>query len=139
MLIFSEVLAMKTHLKHLLVLALMVLIFGGCQNPSDLNTDNLTKVEFKWGTTPQVSAHVSDKLFCSHLSRYLLGLYFDQNGNSYYKYPKGYDKDKYKELYNYEECLKKFYDDACEKVFGTKYYKEGTVIDLKICIFFLKT
>lgn len=137
---------MKTHLKYLLGLVFTVLIFGGCQNPSGPETpevneppvietpednSNLTKVEFSQGKYPQVSAHVSDKAFCSHLSRYLLGLYSDQNGNSYYKYPKGYDKDKYKELYNNEECLKKFYEDAFEEVFGTKYYKEGTTIDLK--------
>ena len=125
---------MKTFLKHLLVLALMVLVFSGCQNPSGHETPEdtakLTKVEFRWGTLHDIGDCVGR--FETYTPMYLLDLHFDSDLNSYvYDFPEGYDLDSYRELIKDEERFKKFSEDAFEKVFGTKYYKEGTIIDLK--------
>lgn len=141
---------MKTHLKHLLALALMVLIFSGCQNSSgpetpEVNeppvvetpedTSNLTKVEFIWASSPcldEPNTNQSETRFRSYAPLYLLDLHFDSELNSYaYGLPEGYDKTSYSELIKDKERFKEFSEDAFEKVFGTKYYKEGTVIDLK--------
>lgn len=130
---------MKTFLKHLLVLALMVLVFSGCQNPSGPETpEDLTKVEFRWGEYYQVAGHTStDGQFYSYISRYFLGLRSkslddcDYDCDYVYDYPEGYDSVSWQEIRKDEERLKEFYEDAFEKVFGTKYYKEGTTIDLK--------
>lgn len=134
---------MKTHLKHLLGLALMVLIFSGCQNPPETpevneppvvetpeDISNLTKVEFRWGTEPNVGSF--KKSFENFSPRYLLDLHFDSDLNDYaYGIPEFYYTDEYKEIRKDEESFEKFSKDVFEKVFGTKYYKEGTVIDLK--------
>lgn len=124
---------MKTHLKHLLGLVLTVLIISGCQNPSGPeipeDMDNLTKVEFKWATCPEVGSWIGS--FEGHSPMYLSGLYYDSELNDYaYGLPEGWDWSDYVELFKDKERFKKFSDDAFEKVFGTKYYEEGTVIDL---------
>lgn len=122
---------MKHFFRTLLGLVLMVLIFSGCEDPSRLEVPEGAKVEFVWGTSSQVGHQFENNLFMKKIVRYILGLESDQNGNYYYSYPKGYDKDKYNELCNNEEYLKKFYEDGFEEVFGTKYYKEGTIINLE--------
>ena len=48
-----------------------------------------------------------------------------------YDFPEGYDKNSYPELIKDKERLREVNEDAFEKTFGTKYYKEGEVIDLK--------
>ena len=129
---------MKKHLKFLLGLALIVLILGGCQNPSGPETPevneppvvetpednaNKTKVEFVWAAI--------DENFESQAPKYFLDLHFDSELNSYvYGIPEGYDFDSYKSLIQDTERFKKFSEDAFEEAFGTKYYKEGTTIDL---------
>lgn len=138
---------MKKHLKFLLGLALIVFVFSGCQNPSGSETpevkeppvveipednSNKTKVEFRW-CTKRVTSNTNEieVLFEYYIPRYLLNLYFDSELNDYvFGFPEDYSLNSYLELY-YNENFKKFSDDAFEKVFGTKYYEEGTVIDLK--------
>lgn len=129
--IFSEVVIMKHTFRTLLGLVLLVFVLAGCSNPAGPEIPEGAKVEFVWGTNPQVSSNYKDKLFYYELSRYLLGLESDQNGNNCsYKYPEDY-KTKYEDYSGTsEEYFKKLYEDAFEKVFGTKYYKEGTSIDL---------
>lgn len=142
---------MKTHLKHLLGLALMVLIFSGCQNPSvpetpDVNEPpvvetpeenaRLVKVEFVWGANPQISKINKNRLAYSHLYRYLSDLHKNENGNYVFDFPEGYDEARYYAMYDdidnvSDEDFKKLCEDAFEEVFGKKYYKEGTTIDLK--------
>lgn len=138
---------MKTHLRFLLVLVSMMFVLGGCQNPSgpeipevneppvvEIPKDNvkLTKVEFRWGAVQELGGICGR--FEIYSPMYLLGLYDDPNSelNDYlYGFPEGYDTDSYIELCLDTERFKKFSEDAFEKVFGTKYYEEGTVIDLK--------
>lgn len=126
---------MKHICKTLLGLVLMVFIFGGCQDPSRPEIPEGAKVEFVWGTDPQVSTRYdmnkeSDrKLFYFKLSKYLLCLESNQNENNSYSYPKGYE-DTYTNFNDAkEDYLKKLCEDTFERVFGTKYYKEGTTID----------
>lgn len=119
---------MKTHLKHLLGLALMVLVLAGCSNPAgpEIPEDNvkLVKVEFVWDER--------DEDFEGYALKYFLGLYFDQKLECYvYDFPEDFDKNSYPELLENTKRLKEVNDDAFEKAFGTKYYKEGDVIDLK--------
>lgn len=124
---------MKTHLKFLLGLVLMVLVFSGCEDPSRLEIPEGVKVEFVWGTSSQVTDtyYTKDNMIYSDLYRYFSDLHKDEEEKWVFEYPKGYDRDKYLELYNNEECLKKLYEDEFEKVFGIKYYEEGTTIDLE--------
>lgn len=147
---------MKHTFKTLLGLVLVVFVLAGCSNPAgpeipevneppvvEIPEENvkLTKVEFKWGEEPDTT-RLNKDYFSRSYARYLLDLrskslddcsydcdYADGCGYVY-DYPEGYDRVSYKELRNDPERFKKFSDDAFEKVFGTKYYKEGTVIDL---------
>lgn len=126
---------MKTHLKHLLGLALMVLVLVGCSNPAgpEIETpvvetpeENVksVRVEFEW--------RILDEKISAYIPQYLLDLHFDSELNSYaYGIPEGYDFDSYSKLYNNTELFLDFFEDAFEQVFGTKEYKEGEVIDLK--------
>ena len=145
---------MKKHLKFLLGLALIVLIFGGCQNPSGPETpevneppvvetpednSNKTKVEFKYYPNKIGTGHsvtFGNKLFFDTCIRYFLDLRprslddcdydYSYNYKYVYEYPENYDD----KLLDDVELLKKSFEDAFEKVFGTKYYEEGTTIDL---------
>lgn len=136
---------MKHTFKTLLGLVLVVFVLAGCSNPAGPETPEvneppvvetpeenikLTKVEFRWGTEPEVGDIVN--LFESYNPLYLLDLHFDQELKDYfYGFPEGYDLESYIELLKDTKRFKKFSDDAFETVFGTKYYEEGTVIDLK--------
>ena len=142
---------MKHTFKTLLGLVLVVFVLAGCSNPAgpetpEVNetpvvetpedTSNLTKVEFRWGENPDTT-RLNEKSFLKSYPRYLLGLRSKLLGDCeydcdyVYDYPEGYDGVSYKELRNDPERFKKFSDDVFEKVFGTKYYEEGTVIDLE--------
>lgn len=132
---------MKTHLKHLLGLALMVLVLAGCSNPAgpkipevneppvvETPEDNvkLTKVEFKWGTKSELRAVGKLK---KASPRYLLGLRFDDD-KLVYDYPKGYTKDSYTEFKKTVD-FENFYKETLEEVFNKKEdYKKGDKIDL---------
>lgn len=136
---------MKKHLKFLLGLALIVFVFSGCQNSSGSETpevneppvvetpednSNKTKVEFRWGTKRVISSNISSEeiLFEYESLKYFL----DSDLNDYvYGYPEDYPKDSYDELWLDTERFKKFSEDVFETVFGTKYYEEGTKIDLE--------
>lgn len=140
MLIFSEVLNMKTFLKHLLVLALMVLVFSGCQNPSGPETpEDLTKVEFRWCSYLKEGYSSSGDNydnFCVTYPAYLLDLHIESNNYVYGcpefdKYPEGYGELDYTDLCMKEDLFKKFSEDVFEKFFGTKYYKQGEKINLE--------
>lgn len=136
---------MKHTFKTLLGLVLVVFVLAGCSNPAgpeipEVNEPpvvetpeenvKLVKVEFRWGTEPEVGDLVS--AFESYNPLYLLDLHFDQELKDYfYGFPEGYDLESYIELLNDTERFKEFSKDAFETVFGTKYYEEGTVIDLK--------
>ncbi len=141
---------MKTHLRFLLVLVSMMFVLGGCQNPSGSETpevneppvvetpednSNKTKVEFRWCT--YYSKYIDNPSiysingFETYSPMYLLDLHSDSEGNYVYDLPEGYDVPSYLDLRNDEVLFKEFSNDAFEKVFGTKYYEEGTVIDLK--------
>lgn len=140
---------MKTHLKHLLALALMVLVFGGCQNPSgpetpEVNeppvvetpedTSNLTKVEFRWSKYPDVGDWKGgfEKWSSLYLSELRLNSDPDLKAYKYaYDLPEGCNDISSYIKFTEEEGFEKFSKDVFEKIFGTKYYKEGTVIDLK--------
>ena len=153
MLIFSEVLTMKHTFKTLLVLVLVVFVLAGCSNPAGPETPEvneppvietpevneppvietpeenvkLVKVEFKWSTEPDIGSTLGGLKTVS--PRYLLGLRFDSENNLVYDYPKGYDKDSYKEFTKTVDW-DNFYKDALEEVFITKYYEEGEIINL---------
>ena len=122
---------MKHIFRTLLGLVLVVFVLAGCSNPagpefSEIPEDNdkLTKVEFRWAE--------QDENFENYAPQYFLDLHFDFELDSWiYGLPEGYDFDSYSELIKDTERFKKFSEDAFEKAFGTKYYKEGTVIDLK--------
>lgn len=124
---------MKTHLKFLLGLVLIVLVFSGCEDPSRLEIPEGTKVEFKWCTCFNKNINNSSS-FRLMFPRYLLSLRNEGENegenNWVFDYPEGYNSDSYIELMEDEERFKKFSDDAFEEVFGTKYYKEGTQIPL---------
>ena len=132
---------MKTHLRFLLVLVSMIFVLGGCQNPAGPeipvvetpeDNDNKTKVEFRW-CTKRVISDIPDaeELLEIYSPMYFLDLHFNSELKDYaYGIPEGYDLDSYLELLNSED-FEKFSDDTFEKVFGTKYYEEGTVIDLE--------
>ncbi|MBQ5848606.1 MAG: hypothetical protein IIW49_06785 [Treponema sp.] len=147
---------MKHTFKTLLGLVLVVLFLAGCSNPAgpeipevneppvvevpEVNeppvvetpedTSNLTKVEFKWGTNTDVGS--TRGTFEAYSPLYILDLHFDTELNDYvYGFPEGYDLESYVELLNDKERFKEFSDDVFEKFFGTKYYKEGTTIDLE--------
>lgn len=140
---------MKHTFKTLLVLVLVVFVLAGCSNPAGPETPEvneppvvetpeenvkLVKVEFVWGTCPNV--YLSESYFKRVWPKHLLGLRSKSLGDCdydcdyVYDYPEGYDINSYKELRNDKELFQKFSDDAFEKVFGTKYYKEGDKIDL---------
>lgn len=122
---------MKTHLKFLLGLVLIVLVFSGCEDPSRLEIPDGAKVEFVWGTNPQVSnVYMSDTTFYVNFHRYFSALHQNKEKKWVFEYPKGYDRDKYLKLWDNEEDLKKLYEKAFEEALGNKYYKEGTIIDL---------
>lgn len=119
---------MKHIFRTLLGLVLMVLVFSGCEDPSRLEIPEGATVEFVLDVNSQVSTNFDAKTFYAHLSRYLLGLESDKNGE-HYEYPKDYDR--YNDFVNTsEEDFKKLYEDAFKKAFGTKYYKKGTIINL---------
>lgn len=145
MLIFSEVLTMKHTFKTLLGLVLVVLFLAGCSNPAGPETPEvneppvvetpevnvkLTKVEFKWSTAYNISN--STRNVRTYIPIYLLGLYYDSELERYfYDFPENYSLESYKSLIKDKDAFDKFYNDTFEEIFGTKYYKEGTVIDLK--------
>lgn len=122
---------MKHTFKTLLGLVLVVFALAGCSNPAgpeipEIPEDDvkLFKVEFVWDER--------NEGFENYALKYFLGLYCDEKENYFYGLPEGYDSESYSNLVkNDRERLKKLTEDAFEKVFGTKYYKEGTVIDLK--------
>lgn len=132
---------MKTHLKHLLGLALMVLVLAGCSNPAgpEIETpvvetpeDNakLIKVEFRWCTYYNKFKNTDGVK--TYAPMYLLDLHYESDLKSYaYGFPEGYNLDSYSKLLNDEEHFNEFSKDAFEKVFGTKYYKEGAEINLE--------
>lgn len=130
MLGFSEVLTMKHTFKTLLGLVLVVFVLAGCSNPTgpeipEIPEDDvkLVKVEFVWDER--------DEDFEGYAFKYFSGLYFDETEQSYvYDFPEDFDKNSYPELLENTKRLKEVNDDAFEKAFGTKYYEEGTEIDL---------
>lgn len=128
---------MKHTFKTLLGLVLVVFVLAGCSNPAGPEISEGAKVEFVWGTDPYLSTksdltNESNKtLLYFKLSKYLLCLESNQNENNSYSYPKGYE-DTYTNFSKAEEdYLKKLCEDTFERVFGTKYYKEGTPIPLE--------
>lgn len=135
---------MKHFFRTLLGLLLVILVLAGCSSPvgpeiPEIPEDNtrLVKVEFVWGVNPQIfevydiNNERGRKLFYYHLSRYLLCLRSNQNGNNQYEYPKGYE-DKYKDFSGTsEEYFKKNCEDVFEEVFGTKYHQEGEEVNLE--------
>lgn len=136
MLIFSEVLTMKHIFKTLLGLVLMVFVLAGCSNPAGPEILEGAEVEFVWGANPQISKINKNRLAYSHLYRYLSDLHKNENGNYVFDFPEGYDEARYYAMYDdidnvSDEDFKKLCEDAFEEVFGKKYYKEGTTIDLK--------
>lgn len=122
---------MKHTFKTLLGLVLMVFVLAGCSNPAGPEIPDGATVEFVWGTNPQVSTTYGDGTFYFKLSKYLLCLNSDQNENNSYGCPKGYEDI----FINFDDANKDYYKKLCEdifeEVFGTKYYEEGTTIDLK--------
>lgn len=148
MLIFSEVLTMKHTFRTLLGLVLVVFVLAGCSNPAGPETpevneppvvevpeDNarLVKVEFRWGTNHIVNWE-DKNMFTFYSPIYLLDLHFDSELNGYvYDLPEGYILNSYREFWKDEkdtEVFEQFLDNIFKETFGTKYYKEGTVIDL---------
>lgn len=126
---------MKTHLKFLLGLVLMVFVFSGCQDPSRFEIPEGAIVEFVWATDSQVSSSISsNKQVYSDLYRYFSDLHEEEKDKWVFKYPKGYDESEYDELYMNKNNDDKYFKELCEKVFeealGSKYYKKGTTIDL---------
>lgn len=140
---------MKHTFRTLLGLILVVFVLAGCSNPTgpetpEVNeppvvetpedTSNLTKVEFRWATKPNIDWRY-EGMFELYSPLYLLDLHFDSELNDYvYDLPEGYTRDSYLKFWNDEkdtEVFKQFLDDVLKETFGTNYYKEGTVIDLK--------
>lgn len=126
---------MKHTFKTLLGLVLVVFALAGCSNPAGPEILEGAEVEFVWGANPQISKINKNRLAYSHLYRYLSDLHENENGNYVFDFPEGYDEARYYAMYddinNYsDEYFKKLCEDAFEEVFGTKYYKEGTTIDL---------
>lgn len=121
---------MKHTFKTLLGLLLVVFVLVGCSSPvgpefSEVPEDDVKLVEVKFIWDEQ------DTVFENYALKYFLGLYCDEEENYFYGLPEGYDPDSYSNLVkNDRERLKKLTEDAFEEVFGTKYYKEGTTIDL---------
>lgn len=128
---------MKHTFRTLLGLVLVVFVLAGCSNPagpefSEIPEDNtrLVKVEFEWCTYHK--NHKNTDGVKTYAPMYLLDLHWDSELKSYaYGFPGDYDLDSYSKLLYDEERFNEFSKDAFEKVFGTKYYEEGTIVDLK--------
>lgn len=119
---------MKTHLKFLLGLVLMVLVFSGCEDPSRFEVPEGATVEFRWCSC--FEKEFTDKgTWELNYPRYLLSLSENEELKSY-DYPKGYNPTSWGDLRSNKESFKEFSKSIFEKVFGTKYYEEGTTIDL---------
>lgn len=130
MLIFSEVVIMKHTFRTLLGLVLVVFVLAGCSNPAGLEIPEGAKVEFVWGEDRYVNGNSG--VFEDVVTRHLSDLHEEGKDNWVFEYPEGYDLVKYNDLYNNNKVeFKKLYEKAFEEAFGTKYYKEGTTIDLK--------
>ena len=139
---------MKHTFRTLLGLVLVVFVLAGCSNPAGPETPeviespvvetpeenvNLVKVEFRWATKSNIDWRY-EGMFELYSPLYLLDLHFDSELNAYvYDLPEGYILNSYREFWKDEkdtEVFEQFLDNIFKETFGTKYYKEGTVIDL---------
>lgn len=124
---------MKHFFRTLLGLVLMVFVFSGCEDPSRLEIPDGATVEFVWGESPWVDSNIelNENSFKYVVTRYLSDLHKDGGGNWVFEYPKGYDLDKYNDLYNNNKVdFEKLYEKTFEEALGTNFYEEGTVINL---------